>query len=163
MDPQLIELRDIRYPSEIDWWPMALGWWLVIILTVALLFVVIFKSYQKYNENRARRVALSLLKSIQNDYNICSDTRALTKALSRLLRRAMLAYLPRNEVANLVGNNWLDFLDQGLDENYFSQGEGRCLITMPYMDSQTDENIDIEKLLDNVRKRIMLPIKREDK
>ena len=73
----------------------------------------------------------------------------------------MLAYVPRNEVANLVGDRWLDFLDQGLDENYFSQGEGRCLITMPYEDSKSDENIDVEKLLDIVRMRIMLPIKKE--
>ena len=161
MNPQSIELRDIRYPSEIDWWPMAPGWWLVLILIVTLLFVVILKLYQKYNENRARRAALSWLKSIQNDNVIRSATKELTKTLSTLLRRTMLAYLPRNEVANLVGDRWLDFLDQGLDENYFSQGEGRCLITKPYKDSKSDENIDVEKLLDIVRMRIMLPIKKE--
>ena len=161
MNPQSIELRDIRYPSEIDWWPMAPGWWIVIILIVILLFVVIFKLYQKYNENRARRAALSWLKSIQNDNIIRSDTKELTKTLSTLLRRTMLAYVPRNEVANLVGDRWLDFLDQGLDENYFSQGEGRCLITEPYKGSMSDENIDVEKLLDIVRMRIMLPIKKE--
>tara|TARA_B100001113_G_scaffold119404_1_gene97533 strand:+ start:602 stop:1093 length:492 start_codon:yes stop_codon:yes gene_type:complete len=161
MNPQSIELRDIRYPSEIDWWPMAPGWWIVIILIVTLLFVVILKLYQKYNENKARRAALSWLKNIQNDNIIRSDTKELTKTLSTLLRRTMLAYLPRNEVANLVGDRWLDFLDQGLDENYFSQGEGRCLITTPYEDSKSDENIDVEKLLDIVRMRIMLPIKKE--
>tara|TARA_B100000965_G_scaffold149914_1_gene124665 strand:+ start:186 stop:677 length:492 start_codon:yes stop_codon:yes gene_type:complete len=161
MNPQSIELRDIRYPTEIDWWPMAPGWWLVIILTVTLLFVVILKLYHKYNENRARRAALSWLKSIQNDNIIRSDTKELIKTLSTLLRRTMLAYVPRNEVAHLVGDRWSDFLDQGLDENYFSQGEGRYLITSPYKDSKSDENIDVEKLLDIVRKRIMLPIKKE--
>ena len=161
MNPQSIELRDIRYPSEIDWWPMALGWWIVIILAVTLLFVIIFKLYKKYNENRARRAALSWLNSIQNDNIIRSDTKELTKTISTLLRRTMLAYVPRNEVANLVGDRWLDFLDQGLNENYFSQGEGKCLITEPYKDSMSDENIDVEKLLDIVRKRIMLPIKKE--
>ena len=38
MNPQSIELRDIRYPSEIDWWPMALGWWLVIILSTRIIY-----------------------------------------------------------------------------------------------------------------------------
>ena len=85
MNPQSIELRDIRYPSEIDWWPMALGWWIVIILAVTLLFVIIFKLYKKYNENRARRAALSWLNSIQNDNNIRSDTKVYTNTLSTLL------------------------------------------------------------------------------
>ena len=38
MDP-LAQLNDIQTPSDVDWWPLAWGWWAVIAL--ALLIIVL--------------------------------------------------------------------------------------------------------------------------
>ena len=40
MDPTslLAQLRDVHEPTIISWWPLAYGWWVLIVLT--LIFVI---------------------------------------------------------------------------------------------------------------------------
>ena len=39
----------------------------------------------------------------------------------------MLAYVDRKEVAGLTGTEWLEFLDRGLEEKYFTLGIGQLI------------------------------------
>ena len=83
----------------------------------------------------------------------------LGKELSELTRRTMLAYAPRDEVAGLTGDDWLQWLDQGMDDKPFSRGAGRILESLPYMNPQAiDDDADVRGLIDAVLKRLHKPL-----
>jgi hypothetical protein len=83
----------------------------------------------------------------------------LSKALSELMRRSMLAYAPRAEVARLTGDTWLSWLDRGLSDAPFSSGVGRMLESLPYQRPEVDQdNIDVSGLLDVVQLRLKTPL-----
>jgi hypothetical protein len=70
----------------------------------------------------------------------------------------MLAYESRDAVAGLVGEEWLEFLDQNLEKKYFSQGIGRSLVLFPYQNPKDLTSIDVTELCDLVKKRITTPV-----
>ena len=70
----------------------------------------------------------------------------------------MLAYSPRDAVAGLTGNKWLEWLDRDLDEKLFSEGAGRMLESLPYMNPrQVDNDTDVRGLIKAVHTRLKKP------
>ena len=53
--------------------------------------------------------------------------------VARILRRVALVSFPRNNVAPLIGRDWLLFLDQTGGAGQFVDGPGRWLSTAPYV------------------------------
>ena len=124
MNADDIPLRDLHLPEMIAWWPVGPGWWIMFGLTLCGLGFLGWRALQKYRRNAARRRALSRLRYLQAEYARSHDAVSLGVHLSELLRRAMLAYAPRDEVAGLTGRKWLEWLDQGLTEKAFTDGPG---------------------------------------
>ena len=80
--------------------------------------------------------------------------------VSELLRRSMLAYAPRADVAGLTGEAWLAWLDQDLKEPRFLDGAGRSLLDLPYRDPENaQDSADIEGMLAAVRERLRTPVR----
>jgi hypothetical protein len=76
-----------------------------------------------------KKLALAELESIaQSDV----DAREKIQQLAILMRRISLSVYPREEVASLVGGQWLAFLDGPLGNKSFSEGAGRLFIEAPY-------------------------------
>jgi hypothetical protein len=63
-DP-LAQLRDIHLPETISWWPLAPGWWVLIILLGLVTGWIIFKAVQRKRANLYRRQALAKLLEIE--------------------------------------------------------------------------------------------------
>ena len=146
-------------PEALGWWPLAPGWWVLIALAFAGLFYWLYRQYLKWRWNAARRIALSELSRIRAEYEQGADALALSKSLSELLRRSMLAYAPRGEMAGLTGERWLAWLDRGLDDRPFTEGAGRNLESLPYRrpESINDEE-DVSGLIDAVQRRLKSPL-----
>ncbi len=159
MDPEQIPLRDLHLPEAVGLWPLAPGWWLLIALAVAGLVYLLYKQFQKWRWNAARRLALRELRRVRVEFEKGMDALTLGKALSELVRRSMLAYAPRSEVAGLTGDRWLEWLDQGLEGNPFTKGAGKNLESLPYQrpESIADE-VDVSALIDAVHKRLKTPL-----
>ena len=104
MDPTQIPLRDLHLPEMIGWWPLAPGWWFLIALAAAGIGYLLYRSFVKWRSNASRRVALRELARIQAEFKEGVDETSLAIELSELLRRTMLAYAPRREVAGLTGS-----------------------------------------------------------
>ena len=161
MDPTQLPLRDIHLPEAVSWWPLAPGWWVLICIAAAGLLYFLYKEFLKWRANAARRVALSELRRVRTEYEAGADVLALSKALSELLRRAMLAYAPRSEVAGLTGDEWLAWLDRDLDRPWFREGAGRSLLVLPYRDPvKVGADVDVEGMLAAVRERLRTPVGR---
>ncbi len=130
-----IPLRDIHLPDPISWWPLAPGWWALLILsllTIALILII-----RRVRARRRVRVAAWFeFEKLSAAFNQTQDIQQLVKALSVLLRRVCLSYASRTEAAALTGERWLDFLETHLGNERvrgrFKAGPGRALISAPY-------------------------------
>ena len=142
--PVSLPLRDIHLPPAISWWPPAPGWWLLL-FGVVLLIAVGYTFRQQRQRRHLRRLALSQLDELERQYDEHTNPRQLLQGLSRLLRQAAQLHFPQSDCAGLVGEAWLDFLDQRPNDKSFSQGVGRLLADGPYLPQNAE--IDSEALL----------------
>ena len=120
-DPaDLSNLRDIFEPTDVPWWPLAPGWWILAAGIVAAGAIAATAMVAHHRRNAYRREALRVLKD--------SDP----SGISVLLKRTALAAWPREEVASLTGEAWLAFLDRTGGTTAFTKGRGRCLETLAF-------------------------------
>ena len=160
MEQNALPLRDLHLPDAVGWWPLAPGWWvLLVVLAVALVYLG-WLWYRAWVFNAPRRYALRELARLEAEYLEHRDPVLLGKQLSELLRRGMLAYAPREEVAGLTGDAWLAFLDNGMSVPYFHTEGGKSLLTLPYRDPHDDfSDVDIGALVSAVRTRLRDPLR----
>jgi hypothetical protein len=159
MDPEQLPLRDLHLPEAISWWPLAPGWWVVIVLALIGIGFLLRAWLRTRARGAARRYALRQLDAIVQQYGEHKDPVAFGAELSELLRRAMLAYAPRLDVAGLTGEEWLHWLDQGLAQPVFSSGPGRQILDLPYRNPHTElPESDMDRLVAAVRHRVATPL-----
>ena len=161
MNENALPLRDLHLPEAIGWWPLAPGWWGVIAIVCVLGAIIGWHSYLRWKANAPRRYAMRELARYEAEYLVHRDPVTLGKQVSELLRRGMLAYAPRDEIAGLTGTAWLTWLDQGMPLPYFHTEGGKSLLSLPYRDPEGDfSDIDINALLAAVRMRLSVPLRR---
>ena len=110
-DNPLDQLRDIHLPDQVDQFPSAPGWWLLLAFIVITIGYFIYRHYQYQRAIRLlkpAKIELFKLKALAPN-KIGAHSIA---TLSALLKRICLVYFPNLEVASLSGQNWLVFLNQ---------------------------------------------------
>ena len=127
MEPDL-PLRDIHLPAPVGWWPPAPGWW-ILLFGIPLLAILLAWLWRFLRRKTPKKLALAELEAIAKDGG---DAGEKVRQIAILLRRTALSIYPREEVAGLVGEEWLTFLDTPLKHKGFSEGAGRLLIEAPY-------------------------------
>lgn len=159
MDPTQLPLRDIHLPEAVGWWPLAPGWWALLLVFAVLALWLVTRAMRRYKEAAPRRYALRELQRIEEEFRQQSDPVALGRQVSELLRRSMLAYAPRRDVAGLTGEAWLAWLDQGLPVPYFHTDGGKSLLQLPYRNPRGDfSDIDTGALLSAAKMRLTTPV-----
>jgi hypothetical protein len=159
MDPEQIPLRDLHLPEAVGWWPLAPGWWVVIALAVVAVIYLLRALANRRSRSAARRHALKQLATLTRQFEQHGDVVAFSRSISELLRRTMLAYAPRSDVAGLTGDAWLAWLDRDLDQPRFQGKVGRKLLELPYRrpDDQLS-GLDVVDLVAAVRQRLATPV-----
>lgn len=108
----LAQLKDIHLPDPVSWWPLAPGWYglilLVLIFTVSLGYFL----YRRHLNALAKNQALQLLKTYSEHYEKDRNTQLTSARISELLKRVALVYYPRAEVASMHGDLWIEFLNK---------------------------------------------------
>jgi len=159
MNETELPLRDLHLPDPVGWWPLAPGWWFILLLLGVALGYLTWRAYQRWRRNAPRRFALRELARYEVEYLEHRNPVTLGKQLSELLRRGMLAYAPRGDVAGLTGESWLLWLDSGMPLPYFHTEGGKSLLELPYRDPAGDfSDVDIDALLSAVRLRLNTPL-----
>lgn len=134
-----IPIRDIHLPESISWWPIAPGWWLLLLLS--LFFGLLTLQKIRRRNNKAHRDAISQQDTIANAQKILKgmsktlDDQQAIKEVSVLLRRTAMSLYGRDSIAGLTGAEWLMFLDKKGKTTDFSQGSGQVLIKQPYQET----------------------------
>lgn len=129
-DP-LAQLRDIRLPDAVGLWPLAPGWWLLIIVALGALIAGVIYLRRRHRGNAFKREAIKQLQQL--DAVRERDGLAYVQQLNALLKQTALTVHPRANVASLSGKQWLHYLDQhSSGQNDFVNGAGQCLADAPY-------------------------------
>ena len=127
----LAQLKDIHLPKPIGYLPLAFGWWLLIGLLTLSVLVGGFWAWRHYKRRRAVKKALKLLEQFRQIYEKEGDVVVIASHLSALLKRVAIAYYPRNFVAGLKGQDWIDFLDRHSRRANFNQHR-ELILEIPY-------------------------------
>jgi hypothetical protein len=107
----LAQLKDIHLPPPIGWWPLAPGWYVVMSLIFIWVVCCLYCAYQRYLNGRPKKQALVLLDLYAIQYAKEGTTQATSARISELLKRVALVYYPRQQVASIHGQEWIDFLN----------------------------------------------------
>jgi len=108
-DP-LAQLKDIHLPSQLEsGWP-ALGMLLIVVVSIVCISAALVYFYYYKKQRKVQKQLIAELKNIN-----LSAAQALNLS-NQILKKAALHYYSRQEVANLHGLSWLQFLDTQLKE-----------------------------------------------
>ena len=159
MDPEQIPLRDLHLPDAVSWWPLAPGWYAVIAIALVACLYLLRLYLRRRARGAARRHALKQLARVTAEFEQHGDAVAFSSEMSELLRRTMLAYAPRSEVAGLTGDEWLAWLDRDFDQPRFRGEIGRKLLELPYRRPDDDLSaLDLVDVVAAVRQRLATPV-----
>ena len=126
----LENLRDIHMPLKTWGWP-APGWMMLMVISFILVMWASLSLWRRFKHQRARRKALQLLRHYEK------QTENFPAAhISELLRQVSLAYFPRQSVAGLCGEAWIDFLTLHSKNPANRQWFQKCLLELPYDQSR---------------------------
>lgn len=157
MDPREALLAALREPHlpQVGWWPLAPGWWLVILLVTALLFALgraLFRylraTRERYRADAWRRTAKAELGLLRQRLGAQEAPQTLLSEASVLIRRAMLAAHGRQDVAALQGQAWLQSLDAMSDSTRFTEGRAQLLASGPFQRSPACTSADLTDIFD---------------
>lgn len=143
---QDIPIRDIHLPDAISWWPLAPGWWgLLILITLLIVLFVYLKRRKKGVKNQLPSIHSQVMLELKNVYQI-DDNGKFSQKLSELLKRVAITHYGK-KVSGLTGESWLQFLDSQWEENTFTKGKGRILIDLPYRKNPQSDRKELVKIV----------------
>jgi len=109
-----LPLAPLHLPAEPSAWPLAWGWWLIILITLGALIACGLGLYRYQIKRRAKQQALNKLAQCQS-----------VSEAHNILRQAAMSYFPRQQVAALTGQAWYQFLDGQLSQSQFAPQQAR--------------------------------------
>lgn len=122
-------LEPLREPGAVSWWPPAPGWWLIALLTLALLGFGVYKLWLFHRRAAPLRAARKTLLSIASA-SLCDSEQAA--ALGILQRQVAIAICGRKACAGLTGQAWAEFLNSlTKSKNMYFDGELTELAYLP--------------------------------
>lgn len=128
MQQQLEQLKDIHLPEPISWFPLAIGWWIVLTILLATVLLVVGVYLGKHR--RVKKQVFADLQRLPDDEPV-----AFATELSALLRRVAI-FCYGGGVEQLSGVAWADFLMA--DKCGLSPAFANFIANAPYADSVSD-------------------------
>ncbi|MEM9629801.1 MAG: DUF4381 domain-containing protein [Pseudomonadota bacterium] len=105
---QLEQLKDIRLPEPVSWWPLAPGWWGVAVLFLAAVAALMVWSILR--RRTVRYVALGELEKMRGED--AANLSELATDVSALLRRVAIRMNGRS-IGILSDKDWAEYLTSG--------------------------------------------------
>ena len=139
----LKELIETQSPPPISWLPQTLGWKLLGLACLLFIFRKSYLSYKSYQNNAYRRDALKWLA-------MCEAKNDLTtyKQLPALLRKTALTAFHRQDITQLNGKAWEQWLDQQCHHTNFTTLCPNALQQLAYMPGdKSPQETDLYRIL----------------
>lgn len=114
-----LELRDIHVPTDPGYWPLAPGWWAIIIIALILAYFL-FKKIEKMRQiNKVNKLMQQELFTIRESYSKHNDKHKLAIDISNLLNRFVRHVLGDSNASSLTGNDWISYLNSRVQTQVF--------------------------------------------
>ena len=145
-------LRDIRGLDAVSAWPLAPGWWVLMLVAMLVVLAVVFRerlpvpALRRSGDWRAdaRRLLRDLKRRLPG-----LDGRAAAAEFSELMRRIAMARTARDECAGLSGTAWLDWLSANDPAGFDWREHGRLVVEVPYAPPGVNvDPADMQRLID---------------
>src|SRR5690606_25779065 len=104
-------------------------WWIVAAIAILSIATATWL-IRRWRQATVTKLALRELDRLEKDSSLGMTEKL--RRLSVLLRRVGLSTFPREDVAGLTGEAWLEWLDRPFGVPRFSRGVGRALLDAPY-------------------------------
>jgi hypothetical protein len=115
----LSQLRDIKLPAEISLWPLAYGWWFVLIISILLIASGVYAYNRQRKKNKVKRQATKELAIQFERYQQHRDKLLFLQQCNEVLKRFCLHKHP--EAVSLSGSSWSQYLNQHSPTNTFNK------------------------------------------
>ncbi|MEE9445967.1 MAG: DUF4381 domain-containing protein [Cocleimonas sp.] len=152
--PDGLVLKDIHLAGSPDFWPPAIGWWIllsIILLALSALFLSVRSKLRQQAKLKKQREKLMAKLKMYEDKLTQNPSNKTIADMNTLLRQLAVNYYPRSKISSLTGCDWLKFLDQSGNTRGFTKGAGRILIEAPYQ-SGDPENLNLDEFISLIRK-----------
>lgn len=130
----IADLKDIPEPTPVRYMPQTAGWLVLGGIILLGLLVCVFLKWRKWMRNRYRREAQAELAAIESAVVDPARRAEALASIPALVKRTVLAWAPRQQVAPMSGDAWLRYLDGTYAQGGFEQGPGRTLGRLAYGD-----------------------------
>lgn len=104
-----LPLNPLHLPEAPSWLPLSWGWWAIIASVLLCALLALFFMRWKKRRLAPKKTALRML----------TNDNKPSEAIE-LVRQAALCYFPREEIAQLTGKEWYQFLDAQTENRHFS-------------------------------------------
>lgn len=133
---QQLQIHDIHLPEQVSNLPTAIGWWLLAAILIITALWIIRKFSRNKKLNKSKNHALSVLKN---------QTTLSNSDLLSLLKWAAMQYFSRQQVANLYGESFQQFLIKQLPEKHqetFEKLSNQAFLAQYQVNSEQESDID---------------------
>lgn len=105
----LAQLHDVINPQAVSWWPLSVGWWLLLLTVLAATLFTARWLYRRRQQTRYRRQALKMLEQIAQNNRRAAN---YAQQVAALLKRCFLAAYPQSRqlAATVHGDQWAQLL-----------------------------------------------------
>lgn len=138
----LDQLKDIHLPPQISsWWPLAYGWWIVIVILglIALVCILLLRIRIK-NHQYMDDVVNDFKANIGEVY--VSKPKEVVQSISVYLKRVAMHKFTKDDIKLLYGKEWVDYLNSKVNVDIFD-GEVAELLQNTYKPQKlTDEKLE---------------------
>jgi hypothetical protein len=100
------QLRDLALPAAVHWWPLAFGWWVLIVLLSATLIGLSYLLIKHYRRNRYRKVALQQLQLALETWRDEPDPSLYLRHSNQTLKRIFVSLGEQTGAAE-HGEEWI--------------------------------------------------------
>lgn len=132
MSSLLEQLHDIEGLDTVSVWPLAAGWWYLIVLGICLTGFILGIIFYRISFNRSwKKDTFQKLALLEKNLNE-TTARETATTLSEYLRRIAIKRFSRKECAGLVGERWLKWLAHHDPKKFDWEEKGVVLVNLPY-------------------------------
>ena len=154
---QVLPLRDIKLPAEPGYWPLAPGWWLLLI-TLLVLAVWLGNKWYRYRLKKRRWLEINKqLSELEFVYQQNKNQQQLLTGVSVFLRRFVKYQLKQDQATTLAGDSWIAHLNQYDQSQPFAAYEAALTAGVYQADCEYDAAGLLQTSRDFVQKQVMKP------
>jgi hypothetical protein len=153
LESYLDQLHDIDGLDAISWWPLAIGWWMLIAVFLLAAAGFAYFLYSRFTFERSwKKDAFQKLDRLEKQLSE-GTARDVLMTLSEYLRRIVLRRFPRKECAGLTGEEWLKWLTVHDPHHFEWEKQGILFMEVPYAPCTTQPSVQqVQDLIQAVKR-----------